>query len=273
MMSVKKGILLTGAGFSQSFGGYLSSQMWAAIFNQPEILRFPRLQRCLLENVDFEAVYDAVLYPGRTGPHFNDAEKAALRDAIFNTYVQMEREIIRSKAEARLACNQFLTPFAGSARDECGFIFTLNQDLLVERYLSFPGSLEALWPHFRLPGVQLPKQIPDDHPIGIILPDRAAVDKIESRFWENKTPCLSYVKLHGSYGWYSRRGEVMVIGNQKSRVLKKEPLLVWYLKLFRQILTSSRNLLVIGYRFRDPSHQPRNRKSNKAGFKALCNFP
>jgi len=28
--------MLTGAGFTETFGGYLATEMWAAIFNQPE---------------------------------------------------------------------------------------------------------------------------------------------------------------------------------------------------------------------------------------------
>jgi len=31
-------VLLTGAGFTQGYGGYLASEMWATIFRQPEIL-------------------------------------------------------------------------------------------------------------------------------------------------------------------------------------------------------------------------------------------
>ena len=30
-------VLLTGAGFTKTFGGYLASEMWATILNQPEI--------------------------------------------------------------------------------------------------------------------------------------------------------------------------------------------------------------------------------------------
>lgn len=249
---VRKTILLTGAGFSESFGGYLSSQMWAAIFNQPEISEFPQLQQCFLGTVDFEAVYDAVLYPGRRGKHFSNAAKSAFKDALLKTYLYMEGEIYRSRANAKLACEFFLKRFAGPRQGEYGFIFTLNQDLLVERYLSFPESLDSLWPRLRLPGIKVPKDIPYDQAIGIILPDRGDVGRIETDFWKDNTPCLSYIKLHGSFGWYSRRGEVMVIGNQKSTILKKEPLLRWYLKLFRQVLRRSRNLLAIGYGFRDP---------------------
>jgi len=272
-MSVKKSILLTGAGFSESFGGYLSSQMWAAIFNQPKISDFPRLQQCFRENVDFEAVYDTVLYPKRSGPRLNNDEKNAFKDALLKSYQDMERKTYRSRAEARLTCEYFLKRFAGSASGEHGFIFTLNQDLLIERYLDFPESLDSLWPRLRLPGVKLPKDIPYDKAIEIILPNRAAVEKLESNFWEDKTPCLSYVKLHGSYCWYSRQGAVMVIGNQKSRIIKNEPLLVWYLKLFRQVLRRTRNLVVVGYSFRDPDINREIAKAIKSGLRLYVISP
>ena len=46
--------------------------------------------------------------------------------------------------------------------------------------------------------------------------------------------------------------DVMVIGHEKLGAIHNEPLLRWYLSLFKQVLYSgNRKLLVVGYGFRD----------------------
>ena len=62
-----------------------------------------------------------------------------------------------------------------------------------------------------------------------------------------------YVKIHGSFLWTSHTGEdVLVIGHAKSEIIKREPLLNWYLSMFQEILNyPQRNLVVIGYGFLD----------------------
>jgi hypothetical protein len=47
---------VTGAGFTQDFGGYLAAEMWAVIFRQPEIRRYPNLRKRMLEGLDYEAL-------------------------------------------------------------------------------------------------------------------------------------------------------------------------------------------------------------------------
>jgi hypothetical protein len=39
-------VLLTGAGFTKTFGGYLASEMWATILNQPEVLQLGHREKC-----------------------------------------------------------------------------------------------------------------------------------------------------------------------------------------------------------------------------------
>ena len=55
-------VLLTGAGFTKSFGGYLASEMWAAILNQPEIQNSPALLKRMreLETLDYELLYEEI---------------------------------------------------------------------------------------------------------------------------------------------------------------------------------------------------------------------
>lgn len=75
---------------------------------------------------------------------------------------------------------------------------------------------------------------------------------------ENARPLSSsgrfhYVKLHGSLNWRSSDGrDVMVIGRNKLKRIRNEPLLDYYFETFENVLSGQgRCLLVIGYGFRD----------------------
>lgn len=253
----KKTIVLTGAGFTQSFGGYLADQMWAAIFNQQEIKSKADFRKCLLRNLNYEDAYDLIMSP-QAGIEGNiNNEQRSFMQAIITAYRDMDRDVYQNRSPAENASKQFLRLFRGSAEHEKGFVFTLNQDLFIERFLSFSDQ-ERFW--FELPGLQnndswfnsrFPFPIPENYRVE--LPDKTSLDSVIASFRSNRSR-LAYVKLHGSYGWFSnKRKLVMVIGRMKTSIIEGEPLLYWYQSLFKQVLQhGGLNLLVIGYSFRDP---------------------
>jgi hypothetical protein len=55
-------VLLTGAGFTKTFGGYLASEMWATILNQPEVQDSPELLKKIrdADNLDYETCYEEI---------------------------------------------------------------------------------------------------------------------------------------------------------------------------------------------------------------------
>ena len=59
-LATKNLILLTGAGFTHNFGGFLGREMWAKIFNNPLIQTRTRIRELLLEDFDFESVYSRI---------------------------------------------------------------------------------------------------------------------------------------------------------------------------------------------------------------------
>src|SRR5439155_3178486 len=122
-----KTVLLTGAGFSKPFGGYLASEMWAVIFRQRQIREFPNLRERMLKNLNFEAVYEDVMTSAPA------PEQIAFTEAVWSSYVQMHDEMrIHKKLDGAGVCQRFL---ALSARWQArGFVFTLNQDLLIETH-------------------------------------------------------------------------------------------------------------------------------------------
>lgn len=136
-ISAQNRILLTGAGFTHNIGAPLAGEMWALIFNQREIQSTPSVRKLLRENFDFELVYHQVV----TGD-YTDAEKQAIKNATKVAYEKLD-SIVRNYSFVGvggppLQINMYkvralINKFAGSD-DLKGFIFTLNQDLFIERH-------------------------------------------------------------------------------------------------------------------------------------------
>lgn len=246
----KQTVLLTGAGFSRPFGGLLAAEMWAAILTRPEVRQSRALRDLLLSDLDYESVYGRVL----TDASYPVDLRRSFTEALRGAYAVMD-EAIRSYAQqARRMCPALLTRFAPATGEQSrGFIFTLNQDLLVERYYSCQPLLSA-------PGFTSQRWFNGRYESRFTLGDREelvspeVLDARKNAFLTTKSDRFAYVKLHGSLGWTNRTDEgIMINGPRKSENIQSEPLLAWYLSLFRHVLNqSSRNLVVIGYGFGDP---------------------
>jgi hypothetical protein len=250
-------ILLTGAGFTKGFGGYLGSEMWAAILNQPEVQKDHDLRQVMVEqpHLNFEVVYHDV----QSSKKYNPEQKSALTQAVGRSYRQMDEILRTSPANNPVAaCRGLVRRFSGSRHKRTlGFVFTLNQDLLVERFY-VNEDVEKM---MAIPALHRPEWFRCD--VGpffgendggeLKLPDELVVNQEEERLWTKFTSQLMYVKLHGSFGWRSQDGsDVMVIGHEKLGAIRKEPLLKWYLALFEDVLNrGQRKLLAVGYSFRD----------------------
>src|SRR5437773_10878856 len=128
-------VLLTGAGFSKPYGGHLASEMWSLILNQQQINQSKKLRACLLENLNYETMYDTVLSSGQ----YTEKDKDDFTDALKNAYLQLDDAIRTDDGNRRglaaMMCQYFVARFQGLDRER-GFVFTLNQDLLVERFYS-----------------------------------------------------------------------------------------------------------------------------------------
>ena len=226
--------------------------MWAAIFKQPEIRAQDHLRRELLNTLNYEAFYDRVLE--RSKP--SDAERRCLMTVMRRVYEEMHQHICgddpQQTTRAASVCRVFLSRFAGQGRER-GFFFTLNQDLFLEHFfgtidhsMCLPGLHSPRWFNLRL-GPNL------DPGTRVSLPDDSAVEALKVDFWSKRYGNFVYIKLHGSLGWIGRDGaDVMVVGQTKSPLIKQEPLLHWYLSLFKEVL-KQRNvyLVTIGYGFGD----------------------
>lgn len=236
-------MLLTGAGFTHNFGGFLSREMWSKIFNNPLVQESPEVRNLLLKDFDFESVYFSVL----TGSRYPELEKAALRQAIEGAYKDLDDTIKEwsFNLENPSALNIYglgsLLSFLSGRGSDKGWFFTLNQDLYMERHNGHrsPG---ALFSQPRVEGMEGGGVRP------VTLPTEAQIEKIKGTLNN-----ASYIKLHGSYGWVSSRGGTqMVIGKNKVNDINEEPLLRWYSELFQNLIyEGDKKLLIIGYGFGD----------------------
>jgi hypothetical protein len=247
-------ILLTGAGFTKTFGGYLGSEMWARIFNHFEIQQNPKIRNRMLRDLNFESVYSKVV----ESREFSRIEKRSLTTAIRKAYKSMRDKVLSENVDlinnATGACKAYISKFAGSI-EKRGFVFTLNQDQFIERWFTDVGGSVMV-----MPGIERRERwfYPGSGPWidnTIELPKRANVKQIISNFYNRRRGTLVYIKLHGSYGWRSavggQRGDLMIIGRTKSELINKEPLLKWYFSLFEDVLSRAKKLVVIGYGFGD----------------------
>ena len=245
---VKNRIILTGAGFTKNFGGFLANEMWSHIFNNPHIQNSSILRSELQNNFDFESVYSNII----DNPRIQDSEKEKIKEAVLGAYTKLDNAIKGWKFNSdgpypvnRYGLAKLLGLFNGGG-DEQGFFFTLNQDLFMERIFGYscPGVPKFSSELYR--GAEVLKQ--NDF---ISLPYENVENAIISGIRSHAG--LAYIKLHGSYGWKSANGSTqLVIGKNKVGSIGTEPVLKYYFDLFEAaIKQGSKKLLIIGYGFQD----------------------
>ena len=237
---LNKFVLLTGAGFTRDFGGFLANEMWALIFNDPHIQDYPSVKNLMKREFSYEFIYDEILEG-----NFSDEEKKSITNAIRSAYEKLDKKLYSYKHAKHPVSiddvNKFIARFAWN-RPQKGFIFTLNQDRFIERFFSSSD--------YSIVTLGVPKLLITDITDydDIQLPDSigSMVNKIsDAQFF--------YVKLHGSYKWKSSDGsDRMVIGRNKKDQMEKEPILKYYLDCFKEVLSMPDiKLFVIGYGFGD----------------------
>jgi len=252
-IEINRQILLTGAGFTKNFGGFLSGEMWAQIFNSCHIRPYKELGKILRHDFDYESVYNRVLVGGNSSE-----ETTALERALLDAYKQLDQRIRNlhtnqvGGAVDLTKLRMILDRFSGSGNVR-GYFFTLNQDLFIERWHL---SDTQLW----VPGIsnhvsRRKEAALSDEDI-IALPTAEMMKKHRERNDDSKISTygrFQYIKLHGSWNWRASDGKSgMVIGRGKETRIMQEPLLSWYLKTFESVLSKDgRKLLVVGYGFRD----------------------
>lgn len=243
-MNYSKNILLTGAGFTKNFGGFLAEEMWAQILVHPEVQKEWKVIEFMHNEFNYEKVYYEIMHGHSylSLPQY----KTAINNAVMQIYQNLDYRIHNNHPDSHEGIFQLINLFKGN-EDEVGLVFSLNQDLYIER-LFIHKSIEDLM----LPGLDNdPYKTGWQKYINTYDYDYLKLEnKIAIRLPVKK---LNYIKLHGSCNWNSQDGSnAIVIGLNKKDAIDREPLLKKYYRVFREALFQKDvKLLVIGYGFGD----------------------
>ncbi|MBN2407087.1 MAG: SIR2 family protein [Elusimicrobia bacterium] len=259
-----KHILLTGAGFSCNFGATpLAKEMWSLIFSHKGVQNCPEIRNLMLtgmftsqsvppiinERFNYEAIYHEII-----NCNYEDKVVAIMKEAMSDAYNYIDdiirKNVITNDYDLRI---NLIEKFSDKEKES--YVFTLNQDLLIERHFKNCGFFIPGFPEDSQYNAQKIFEINRSQELNTkhtyVLPDNEKIIKIENR--KNKDTKYFYIKLHGSQNWYDSMGkEAMVIGYEKEMNIEKEPLLIHYYDYFKKVLNQgTAKLLVIGYGFGD----------------------
>ncbi len=239
-MSDRSITFLTGAGLSKNWGGFLAHELSAFLISSDELKDNYQVREKLMLTNDYEEVLGEY-------ERYRDGNYDALMEAILSAFKAHDARITTPNPRLSLPkfC-RFLDKINQENRPSPTYIFTLNQDLVLERHtqncdspIIFPG----LHPQPKWLSDYSKEYDPDT--------DRITVSKTPDLHLEkNTTAC---VKLHGSFDWVQEDQSVLIAGREKEGRIKDFPILEAYWKLFEDYMTTRPiDLIVIGYSFRDP---------------------
>ena len=203
----------------------------------------PRLRELLLLEPSFEDALEKV----RTGL-FEAADAEALEIAIKAAFDTMD-EGYKNPARPVLGAtiNDFISRFCPVVGIGTGYVFSLNQDLLLERIYGTMVDKQKL----AIAGISW-SEPPHPFPAGAWpIPLASPIDPAqnEPRLLRN----FNHVKLHGSINWRATDGtSAIVMGRRKPLTIARSPLIGWYHRVFGQVpCAGGVRLMVIGYGWGD----------------------
>jgi SIR2-like domain len=236
--------LLTGAGFSRNWGGWLASEAFEYLLGVPEI--DDRLRDILwdakLRDEGFEGALSIVQnkYTYDKSPE-NKKRLDTLTRAVIGMFTAMQTAFNKlDYRDSGLRLQQFLSRFDA--------IFTLNQDTLLETLYAGDVRWSERWYGSYLPYMTFIEKPPQRYQFMLREPLRQDAEFVTQ---ENYQPIY---KLHGSYNWFSEpEGErLLVMGGNKTGFIKTFHVLKRYQEEFFNMLSSpDTHLMVIGYSFGD----------------------
>lgn len=245
-------ILLLGAGFSRNWGGWLAAEVFEYLLGSPQIADDGLLRNLLWKHKDRGGFEGALAELQRTYLTSRSApDKATLdrfQEAVSQMFDDMNQVFLGlisfefGNERGRLV-GEFLARFDA--------MFTLNQDLLLERhYLNINVDIYSnqKWLGAAMPGV---KRVDSTEPIG---PHDLRGAKWQLTDTYELTPrSQPYFKLHGSSNWVDTEGnDLLIIGGNKTHAIQSHPTLKWYREQFGKYLNEpDSRLMVIGYGFGD----------------------
>jgi SIR2-like domain len=237
-------ILLTGAGFSRNWGGWLASEAFEYLLGCSEIDQETR--RLLWRSKERGGGFEETLADLANAK--DDESRKRLNDltaALVGMFNAMGLGFMQRQFEFQNHIPYLVATFLA----QFGAIFTLNQDTLLElHYLGDrPGGKYGAC---RIPGVK-----PLSSAASGTLHDKIAPQQPdEANFKLAPSIIQPYIKLHGSCNWNAGTSgnRILIMGGQKAISIDQFPILSWYHQQFREfLLRPDARLMVIGYSFSD----------------------
>ncbi len=248
--------LLTGAGFSYNWGGYLASEAFEfllSVTDGDDDLR-TLLWREHQAHLGFEDILAklqrefSIEWTAQREQNLRNLTSAVQRMFGSMTRAFSETSFELALTNPKLGVVNFLAKFDA--------IFTLNQDTLLEQHY-IPAAGQDVFPQ----SLQFPGYIAAYRPGIVRALDSSTYGHLAERIElykpdQNLAPVprlQPYVKLHGSIDIKQGDREMMlVIGGNKAESIAQQPLLQWYHKMFQAHLrTRDARLMIIGYSFGD----------------------
>ena len=262
--------LLTGAGFSANWGGWVASEAFEYLLGAPEIMADPQLRDLWWKYQATGGFEDALAelqkgYSSGFAQQWTEKQLIQFQNAVGRMFDDMNqgflnrRDLEFSCTEPNRSVQSFLMRFDA--------IFTLNQDVLLEHFYCADKRVQRqVRPE--IPGL---RKIPHAEPIHSESLSRATWQPRPPDDFKVSPGCQQYVKIHGSANWFGDDGKlVMILGGAKQQEIGNIPILKWYLQLFEQsLLQPDTRLIVIGYGFRD---EHVNKAIDKAAAQGLKMF-
>jgi hypothetical protein len=237
--------LLTGAGFSRNWGGWLAYEVFEYLLGAPEIDDYLRsvLWAAKLRGEGFEGALSTV--QGAYASNKSSETKRRLDSftqaviGMFNAMQVAFNQLDYRESDMRL--QHFLSKFDA--------IFTLNQDTLLETLYAGRVRWSERWYGSYFPYMKFFKEPTQPHTFMLREPMTQGSEFITD---ENHQPIY---KLHGSYNWFaeSEGEQLLVMGGNKIASIGRFPVLARYHVEFQAMLSQpDGKLMVIGYSFSDP---------------------
>jgi SIR2-like domain len=244
--------LLTGAGFSANWGGWIASEAFEYLLGCPEIMSDQPLRDLLWKYQATGGFEDALAelqrgYSPGFAQHWSKEQLNKFQGCVGRMFDDMNqgflnrRDLEFNRTDTKRMVRSFLMRFDA--------IFTLNQDVLLEHFYSSDKIVQKqVRPE--IPGME---RIQPSEPIHAESLSRATWRPRSPGDFRTSSGSQQYIKLHGSSNWFANDGSrVMIIGGAKQQEIGHTPILNWYLQLLEQMLSGpDSRLMVIGYGFRD----------------------
>jgi hypothetical protein len=237
--------LLTGAGFSRNWGGWLANEAFEYLLGAPEIDDYLRkvLWGAKLRGEGFEGALSVAQGAYASNKSAETKQRLdRITEAVVGMFNAMQTAFNKLDYRAsELRLQRFLSQFDA--------IFTLNQDTLLETLYAGPVRWSERWYGSYLPYM---KFIAEPAQPYIFMLREPMTQESEFITHENDQPIY---KLHGSYNWFAEpQGErLLVMGGNKTASISTFHVLARYQADFQAMLSQPDTyLMVIGYGFGDP---------------------